>query len=134
MPGRRVPDLTGRAFGWWMVLGRAERPAGARPSERHAYYLCLCVCLNVCTVQGRYLRDGRSSKCTECRQFLSRTGSRDLKEKERTPMEDDLLTALGIESAEDLEREHPEEDDDLDALVHQTARDERPEWFTKERA
>lgn len=42
-------------------------------------------------------------------------------------MGDDLLTLLGIEDADDLNREYPDEDDDPG--IHQTARDEHPEWF-----
>lgn len=44
-------------------------------------------------------------------------------------MDDDLLTLLGMESADDLNEAYPDEDDDTAVHIHQTARDEHPEWF-----
>ncbi len=67
MPGKPVPDLTGQVFGKWTVLGRAPRPPWAGPTNRAVYYHCRCACGTLRPVQGRYLRDGRSTQCVYCR-------------------------------------------------------------------
>ena len=47
-------DLTGRSFGLWTVVGKAERPQ---------YWICRCACGNEKEVNGKSLRRGDSRSC-----------------------------------------------------------------------
>jgi len=55
-------DLTGRRFGSWLVLRRAENKSG-KPG-----WLCRCECSEDCgeerTIHGNHLRSGRSTSCS----------------------------------------------------------------------
>lgn len=57
---RKVIDLTGRAFGRWLVIGRGENSLGKRASPR---WNCECICGNVKIVLGGKLRNGDSKSC-----------------------------------------------------------------------
>ena len=50
-------ELTGKRFGRWTVL---RRDIGSK-------WLCQCDCGNICSVQNKYLKNGKSKQCKECR-------------------------------------------------------------------
>ena len=55
---RKYVDLTGMRFHHWTVLGRADkRPYGG------TYWVCQCDCGNISEVDGKTLRNGRSTNC-----------------------------------------------------------------------
>lgn len=54
-------DLTGKTFGNWLVLKKAENKKG-----QHIYWLCRCMCGYEKEVQGNSLRRGLSTCCTSC--------------------------------------------------------------------
>lgn len=52
-------DLTGRAFGEWVVLAEAKK----RTSDNYVRYICRCSCGNTREVIARSLTSGRSKSC-----------------------------------------------------------------------
>lgn len=50
-------DLTGKTFGRWTVIRRAENKG------KHVRYLCVCQCGNVRTVLAQNLQNGKSQSC-----------------------------------------------------------------------
>lgn len=61
----KLIDLTGKTFGYWEILERAENTKDGR-----AQWLCKCTKCNktIKPVLGSHLRSGRSKACTSCRQ------------------------------------------------------------------
>jgi hypothetical protein len=57
----RFQDLSGKPFGKWTVLERAE--SGCQGQAR---FKCLCECGNVRLVYAQSLRNGRSKSCGRC--------------------------------------------------------------------
>jgi hypothetical protein len=51
-------DLTGMHFGHWTVVGRAEKR-----SYGGTYWVCQCDCGNTSEVDGKDLKNGRSTNC-----------------------------------------------------------------------
>jgi hypothetical protein len=56
---RLIDDLTGRKFGKWVVLPRAD----LEPNYRHSKWLAQCECGRLRLVAGQDLLNGRSSSC-----------------------------------------------------------------------
>ena len=54
-------DLTGKRYGNWTVLERAESAAWGL-----AMWLCRCSCGKEKIVQGNHLRSGKSKRCQSC--------------------------------------------------------------------
>jgi len=54
----RLTDLTGKRFGRFTVISRAENSPG-----NAARWNCKCDCGNERTVYGQPLRDGKSKSC-----------------------------------------------------------------------
>lgn len=64
---KRVMNLAGRRFGYWLVVSRV-------PRTRHPIkWLCRCDCGRTGVVGGDQLREGRSVRCQKCADKL-RTG------------------------------------------------------------
>jgi len=59
---RSVTDMSGRKFGRWLVLYRAETPAYEKNKGR-AYWFCRCECGDERVVRGNALRNGQSLSC-----------------------------------------------------------------------
>jgi hypothetical protein len=74
----RLIDLTGRTFGKWSVLGRAEN----RSKGTAAYWLCKCECGLLAPVHSNSLRVGRSLGCKKCDSTL-RSGRPQLHRRKR---------------------------------------------------
>ena len=53
----KLIDLTGKRFGYWTVLKRAQNKG------KRVFWLCRCVCGNVKIVQGTSLKNGVSKSC-----------------------------------------------------------------------
>ena len=58
-------DLTGRQFGDWTVLCKAEKPDNIK--SKGAYWLCKCICGKEKIVMGHSLLQGSSTSCGACR-------------------------------------------------------------------
>jgi len=57
----RVIDLTGQKFGQWTVLSRTHNI-----KSKISWY-CQCSCGKIYIVEGGRLKNGRSTRCMECR-------------------------------------------------------------------
>ena len=79
---RRLLDLTGRRFGYWLVLSLHERTRWrrGRKSATRIYWLCRCErCGTERAVVSNSLRNGESTSCGKCRRgpkFVDLTGRR----------------------------------------------------------
>ena len=58
---RKCEDLTGRRFGKWYVIGRAENR-----KDGSAQWTCRCDCGTIRVITGSPLRNGRTIKCAFC--------------------------------------------------------------------
>jgi hypothetical protein len=61
-----APDLTGRTFARWTVLGRAPRSTRYASFWRHTYYRVRCACGHRSVVTRCSLVTGRSRGCASC--------------------------------------------------------------------
>lgn len=66
----RFQDFTGKQFGEWFVIERAEN------SRKMTRYFCRCSCGSKSIVQAVHLRNGVSTRCRDC--YESRNGMSDL--------------------------------------------------------
>jgi hypothetical protein len=60
----RTPDLTGRVFSLWTVVGKGESDSQARPR-----WLCRCACGELVNVYAQNLINGASRSCRRCAQL-----------------------------------------------------------------
>ena len=58
-------DLTGKQFGYWTVISKAEKPKNLKSPG--AYWLCKCVCGKEKIITGHSLLQGKSKSCGSCR-------------------------------------------------------------------
>ena len=61
-------DLTGRQFGKWKVLKQVEDYIQPSNGKHHDMWLCECDCelRTIKAVQGKHLKNGKSTKCIYC--------------------------------------------------------------------
>lgn len=57
-------DLTGKQFGKWTVICKAEK----HPTSKHIHWICLCECGTKKSVKGTDLTGNRSHGCATCSQ------------------------------------------------------------------
>lgn len=58
-----IIDLTGQRFGRLTVVRRAENYVSPTGKSRHLRWDCICDCGNKCTVNGDFLKEGRTKSC-----------------------------------------------------------------------
>ena len=58
-----IIDLTGQRFGRLTVVSRAENYVSPTGKSRHLRWDCICDCGNKCTVNGDFLKEGRTKSC-----------------------------------------------------------------------
>lgn len=61
-------DLTGKQFGKWIVLKQTDDYIQPSNGKHHAMWLCKCSCKygTITAVQGKHLKNGKSTKCVYC--------------------------------------------------------------------
>jgi hypothetical protein len=71
MPKGYPLKLTGKRFGSWLVLDKADAPQ---------MWLCRCDCGNECTVLGSNLTRGMSTRCKDCGVRIAQEAARAARE------------------------------------------------------
>ncbi len=56
-------DLTGHVYGKLTVIARASPANKRRTTQRHAFWLCRCVCGNEKVISANNLRTNNSKSC-----------------------------------------------------------------------
>lgn len=86
----RYIDLTGKQFGRWTVIERAEnRIFGGKPA---AFWKCKCTCGTIRDVNGRALKDGTSVSCGCFQKEQVRASSQARRRKNHFSVSGDTVT------------------------------------------
>lgn len=73
---RKLPDLTGKKFGKWTVLGKIVLKKGWRNGQNYIGWHCICECENHGYIVHNYLVRGTSKQCVNCARKMVAKGNR----------------------------------------------------------